>query len=62
MEGLPNTDYIYSRILSLPVYAGLSIAEQKTICEVANSAASQITPGTKYLRSNYLKDYLQKEE
>jgi 3-dehydro-glucose-6-phosphate--glutamate transaminase len=69
VEGLPNTDRIYSRILALPTYADIRPVQNK-ICKVINSTVKDIshgsfvrfTPGKKYLKdSGYLKTFLRRE-
>lgn len=73
VEGLVNTDQVYSRIISLPTYPG--IAEmQDYICDLINgcvreSSAKKMNsrhgeklPGKTYLiESGYLNNYLRKE-
>jgi dTDP-4-amino-4,6-dideoxygalactose transaminase len=47
--GLPNTDYLYQRILSLPIHAGV-IEDQPEIIEIINTAGRHAgTPGKAYL-------------
>jgi dTDP-4-amino-4,6-dideoxygalactose transaminase len=48
-SGLPNTDYVYDRILSLPVHEGI-IGHQDEIIEIVNTKGrSARTPGKDYL-------------
>lgn len=48
-SGLPNTDYVYQRILSLPIHKGV-IEYQAEIIEIINTAARNArTPGKEYL-------------
>lgn len=48
-EGLPNTDYVYQRILSLPIHKGV-VEHQDEIIEIINTAARNArTPGKEYL-------------
>ena len=61
ISGLPNTDYVYARILSLPVYPGI-VPEQDTIINILNEAAGECTPGMHYMQaSGYLETYLQRD-
>lgn len=49
VSGLPNTDYVYQRILSLPIHKDV-IPVQGEIIEIINTAAkSAKTPGKEYL-------------
>ncbi len=49
VSGLPNTDYVYQRILSLPIHKDV-IPVQDKIIEIINTAArSAKTPGKDYL-------------
>lgn len=49
ISGLPNTDYVSQRILSLPIHSGV-IPVQDEIIEIINTAArSARTPGKEYL-------------
>lgn len=62
VEGLTNTDYVYSHIICLPSYALLTEEQVKTICEVVNTAANKKHPGINYLKnSGYLDNYLRKQ-
>lgn len=62
VEGLPVTDMVYSRILSLPVYTKLTEEELNTICAVVNTASKNFTPGKRYLKkSGYLNRYMHRE-
>jgi len=61
VSGLKNTDDIYSRIISFPLYSGLDSKDIKKVCLIANEAALKSTPGVKYLRSDYLKEYIENE-
>ncbi|MGR3301858.1 MAG: DegT/DnrJ/EryC1/StrS family aminotransferase, partial [Candidatus Scalindua sp.] len=48
-SGLPNTDYVYQRLLSLPIHKGV-IEHQDEIIEIINTAGRNArTPGKKYL-------------
>jgi dTDP-4-amino-4,6-dideoxygalactose transaminase len=49
VSGLPNTDYVYQRILSLPIHKDV-IPVQDEIIKIINAAAkSAKTPGKEYL-------------
>lgn len=59
VHGLKHTDELYSRIIALPAYPSLTSYDQKKICEVMNAAAKENSPGVKYIRSNYLRKYIE---
>lgn len=76
VEGLPNVDMIYSRIISLPTYPAIG-KYQPHICKIINESIEKtsfdykddilqhktVTPGKRYLReSGYLNTYLRKEK
>lgn len=51
MDGLPNTDQLYSRIVALPVHSDM-VDEQDRIIEVMNRAvANSGTPGKQYMKN-----------
>ena len=59
VEGLPNTDWLFSHILCLPAYPLLKKDDVEKICEVANKASTHIHVGHNYLRnSKYLNRYI----
>ena len=59
VEGLINTDWVFSHILCLPAYPLLEEEEIKKICEIANKASRDIHVGHNYLRnSSYLNRYI----
>jgi dTDP-4-amino-4,6-dideoxygalactose transaminase len=76
VEGLPNVDMVYSRIISLPTYPAIR-KYQAHICKIINESFEKtpfgykddtlphmkVTPGKRYLReSGYLNTYLRKEK
>lgn len=68
VEGLPNTDWVYSHIISLPIYPDIA-SKQEYLCRLINESVkeSYLTPGVSvpgktYLNeSGYLKTYLRQE-
>lgn len=62
VSGLPNTDNIFSRIISLPIHKDID-KHQDMIIELANNAVkTAYVPGKRYLReSGYLKKYLRRD-
>lgn len=59
VEGLFNTDWVFSHILCLPAYPSLMTEEILRICDVANKASTHIHVGHNYLRnSKYLDQYI----
>ena len=60
VEGLSSTDFVYSRILSLPTYPSIATV-QPEIIRTINEAAEYRTPGLSYFReSGYMKTYLRR--
>lgn len=77
IEGLPNTDWVYAHIISLPTYPAIA-PQQEHICKVINDSVQNAfkvspeggeilsqsvpTPGKRYLKeSGYLRTYLRRE-
>ncbi len=51
ISGLPNTDYVYNHILSLPIHADV-LDDQMEIIDIINKSA-ETTPGKKYLAEGW---------
>ena len=62
VEGMLCTDYVYSHILSLPIYPEIAQV-QPQICDIINKTVrEQVTPGVAYLRKgSYMETYLRRE-
>lgn len=52
VSGLKNTDYVYSRIISLPINKDIDEITQNSIIEIMNKVSESCdTPGKKYMKS-----------
>ncbi len=51
-SGLPNTEYVYNRILSLPTHSGINPKDVKKIIKIINESG-ETTPGKNYLASGW---------